>query len=212
MSRTTLRIKADKAKELRCKNLIVVLENPKNLGNIGSVLRNIDALGAEKLYIVDGFNLIPDTWDKVRKSGKLNKVSVSASKWVYVHRFKTTEECLAHLQKNLFVSVVTSPHTKGKENYILHKGTYTQKRLAVWFGNETNGVTDEVVNKSKFCINIPMAGIIESLNLATTTGIVLYEITKQRRNFSDFRTKMKQLDQYEKQSEKNFLKWKAEIK
>lgn len=57
---------------------------------------------------------------------------------------------------------------------------YTQKKLAVWFGNESRGVSDEVITKSEMCINIPMNGIIESLNLGTDTGIVLYEITTQK--------------------------------
>lgn len=45
------------------------------------------------------------------------------------------------------------------------------------------GVSDVAVNNSKMCINLPMCGIIESINLGTCTGIVLYEITKQRRKF-----------------------------
>ena len=63
-------------------------------------------------------------------------------------------------------------------------GTYfTQSKLAVWFGNESRGVSDIVVERSESCISIPMFGMIESLNLATTTGIVLYEVTKQRREY-----------------------------
>jgi tRNA (guanosine-2'-O-)-methyltransferase len=63
--KSNLRIKADNAKKFRCKNLIVVLENPKTIENIGSTLRNVDALGAEKLYVVDGSKLLPESWDKM---------------------------------------------------------------------------------------------------------------------------------------------------
>lgn len=79
--------------------------------------------------------------------------------------------------------MVTSPHVKGKENVVLHEADYTQPRLAVWFGNEGRGISDEAVDASDFCVSIPMFGMIESLNLGTTTGIVLYEITKQRREY-----------------------------
>jgi tRNA (guanosine-2'-O-)-methyltransferase len=79
--------------------------------------------------------------------------------------------------------MVTSPHLAGRKNVILHEGKYTRMKLAVWFGNEAKGVSDKAIENSKACINIPMYGIIESLNLGTTTGIVLYEITKQRREF-----------------------------
>ena len=183
--KSSLRIKADAAKKLRCKNLIVVLENPKTIENVASTLRNIDALGAEKLYVVDGNNLLnAKSWEELRERNSLKKISVSANKWVYTKTFKTTADCADYLNKKNFISVVTSPHIKGKNNVILENGKYTQKRLAVWFGNETRGISEEAVNIAKTCIQIPMAGIIESLNLGTCTGIVLYEIVKQRRNFN----------------------------
>jgi len=182
--KTSLRIKADNAKKHRCKNLIVVLENPKTIENVGSTLRNVDALGAEKLYVVDGYKLLPDDWQSMRDRKSLNKISASAIKWAYVHPFPTVEECINHLKKNDFISVVTSPHIKGKTNVILEDGKYTQKRLAVWFGNESHGISQTAIDNSEFCINIPMSGIIESLNLGTSTGIVLYEITKQRKTYT----------------------------
>ena len=181
--KTTLRIRADKAKEFRCKNLIAVLENPKNIENIGSVIRNVDGLGVEKLYVVDGYKLLPDDWQAMRDKTSLNKISVSAIKWAYVHRFPDTESCIQYLKDNKFTSVVTSPHLKGKKNVMLEDGKFIQKRLAVWFGNESQGVSEKAVDNSEFCVNIQMSGIIESLNLGTCSGIVLYEITKQRRNF-----------------------------
>ena len=181
--RTSLRLKADKASSLRCKNLIVVLENPKTIENIGSTIRNINALGAEKLYVVDGNRLLIDKWDRMRNRNSLNKISASAIKWTFVKTFKNTQECLDYLRYKNFTSIVTSPHIKGKNNVILEQGKYTDKKLAVWFGNESQGISDIAINNSKLCINIPMVGIIESLNLGTTTGIVLYEITKQRRNY-----------------------------
>ena len=79
--------------------------------------------------------------------------------------------------------MVTSPHIKGHNNIVLHEGKYIKMKLAIWFGNESKGISDEAVENAKACINIPMYGIIESLNLGTSTGIVLYEVTKQRREF-----------------------------
>lgn len=178
-----LRIKADKAKKFRCKNLIVVLENPKTIENIGSVIRNIDALGAEKLYVVDGNKLLPKDWQEMRNRRRLNGISVGAIKWSYVKTFETTDQCIEHLNKKMFISIVTSPHLKGRRNVLLEEGKYTQKRLAVWFGNESHGVSDKAIDISAFCVNMQMCGMVESLNLGTSTGIVLYEITKQRRNF-----------------------------
>lgn len=181
--KTTMRQRADAIKPFQCKNLIAVLENPMDMKNIGTVLRNVNALGVEKTYIVDGRKSLPNDWQDLRERKSLAKTSVSASKWSFVKRFDSTEECLAHLEKNRYVSVVTSPHVKGKQNVVLHEGDFTQTRLAVWFGNELRGISDLAIERSDMCVNIPMYGMIESLNLATATGIVLYEITKQRRAY-----------------------------
>ncbi|MCG7498265.1 TrmH family RNA methyltransferase [Vibrio sp. Of7-15] len=180
-----LRKRADEVKDFKCKNLIVVLENPKTLKNIGSVVRNVNALGAEKVYIVDESGSLPDDWQDMRHWNPLVKPSASAVKWSFVKKFNSTASCLEHLESNKFESIATSPHVKGKVNVELGKGNYTQKRLAVWFGNESKGLSEQVIESSCFCINIPMFGIVESLNLGTSSGIVLYEITKQRREFQD---------------------------
>jgi len=116
----TLRQRAKAIKPYRCKNLIAVLENPMDVKNIGTVIRNVNALGVEKTYIVDSRRSLPDDWEKMRERKSLSSTSVSAIKWSFVKRFSSTEECLAHLEKSRFASVVTSPHVKGKDTYILH--------------------------------------------------------------------------------------------
>lgn len=185
--RTNLRIKANKAKQFRCKDFIIVLENPKNLQNIGTVLLNIDALGAEKLYVVDGHNILPEHWAQMRERSKLNDISASAVKWVFIKKFKTTQECIDHLNKKKFRSLSTSPHQAKICNVVLNEGTYTAPRLAVWFGNEARGLSEEVFSYVDANITIPVCGIIESLNLGTSTGIVIHEIANQRRAFSEAR-------------------------
>jgi len=185
-TRSSLRKKAEKIKEFRCKHLIAVIENPDNIMNIGTVIRNVNALGVEKAYVIDQNNSLLGNWQEMRTHPQLKKLSASAIQWSFVKKFKDTASCLEHLKKNGFVSVVTSPHIKGRKNVVLHEGDYTQfKKLAVWFGNETTGISDLAMNESAMCVNIPMFGIIESLNLGTSTGIVLYEIAKQRRAFQD---------------------------
>lgn len=184
-SKTTVRIRADEIKPFICKNLIAVIENPNDIKNIGTVIRNVNALGVEKTYIVDSRKSLPDNWEEIRERKSLSKSSVSAIKWSFVKRFDSTEACISHLEKNRFISVVTSPHVKGKKNVILHEGDYTHPRLAIWFGNESRGISELAVEKSEMCVSIPMFGMIESLNLGTTSGIVLYEITNQRREYQN---------------------------
>jgi tRNA (guanosine-2'-O-)-methyltransferase len=185
-SKSSLRARADKIKDFRCKNLIAVIEYPSDLRNIGTIIRNVNALGVEKAYVVTDHESVPEDWQEMRGRPALNAISASAIKWSFVRKFHDTESCLGHLERNGFVSVVTSPHTKGRTNVILHEADYTKfKKLAVWFGNEGIGISRLALERSELCVNIPMFGIIESLNLGTSSGIVLYEITRQRREFQD---------------------------
>lgn len=183
-SKATVRKRADAIKAFRCKNLIAVIEDPIDIKNIGTVIRNANALGVEKVYIVDPRKALPEDWQEMRERKSLSKTSVSAVKWTFVKRFDSSDKCLDHLERRGFVSVVTSPHVKGKKNVLLHEGDYTtQSKLAVWFGNEKRGITDDAVERSCMCVAVPMFGMIESLNLGTSSGIVLYEVTKQRREY-----------------------------
>lgn len=183
--KTSLRKKADEIKKHRCKNLIAVLENPKDIINIANIIRTVHSLGVEKTYIIDNFGKIPRDWDILREHPSYLRKSASAVKWSFVKVFENTESCIEHLEKKNFVSYVTSPHLKGRENVILHEGDYTDKKVAIWFGNESRGVSEIALENSKECINVPMYGIVESLNLATTAGIVLYEVSKQRRAYDE---------------------------
>ena len=183
-SKPTVRKRAEAIKNFRCKNLIAVIEEPNDIKNIGTVIRNANALGVEKVYVVDPRHALPDDWQDMRERQSLSNTSVSAVKWTFVRRFDSTEACLDHLEKKGFVSIVTSPHVKGKTNAFLHEGDYTEhSKLAVWFGNESRGISPSAVERSEMCVAIPMFGMIESLNLGTSSGIVLYEVARQRREY-----------------------------
>ena len=184
-SKPSVRKRADAIRPFRCKNLIAVIEDPENIKNIGTVIRNVNALGVEKVYVVDPKHSLADDWQELRERPSLSSTSVSAVKWTFVKRFDSTQDCLEHLAKNHFTSIVTSPHRKGHRNEILHDADFTAyTKLAVWFGNESRGISDEAAAASEMCISIPMFGMIESLNLGTSSGIVLYEVTKQRREYA----------------------------
>lgn len=98
-----------------------------------------------------------------------------------MRRFDSTDDCFDHLEKKGFRSIVTSPHVKGKTCLYLHEGDFTAwTKLAVWFGSEAVGISERALERSEMCVSIPMFGMIESLNLGTSSGIVLYEVARQR--------------------------------
>ncbi len=182
--KSSARQRADEIKQFRCKNLIAVLECPTDIKNIGTVIRNVNALGVEKVYVVDPRCSLPDDWQELRDARAVSKTSVSAVKWTFVRRFDSTDACFDYLESKGFRSIVTSPHVKGKTSIFLHEGDYTlHAKLAVWFGSEAVGISDRAVERSDLCVCIPMFGMIESLNVGTSSGIVLYEVAKQRREY-----------------------------
>lgn len=169
-------------KHLQNKYYICVLENPTDIVNIASAMRNISAFGVEKLYVVGNNALVKD-FETSRNNKHLKNVSVGANKWVFVKQFDTTADCIAHLRENRYTIAVTLSHIKGKENVNLYEDTFIQKRLALWFGNEAKGISAEAAAEADMCIQIPMGGIVESLNLGTSTGIILSYIGYQRLRF-----------------------------
>lgn len=192
-SKRSVRARADAIKPFRCKHLIAVIENPTDIKNIGTVIRNVDALGVEKVYVVDERGSLPDDWQAMRGDRPMSKISASAVKWTFVRRFDSTDACFDHLESKNFTSIVTSPHVKGKASIFLDEGDYTvHPKLAVWFGSEAIGISERAVERSAMCVSIPMFGMIESLNLGTSSGIVLYEVAKQRRAYqSQYRMRNK---------------------
>lgn len=161
--------------------IIAVLENPNYIINIGHVIRNVNALGVDKLFVVDGLKRLENDLESLRNRKSLLKHSSGAINFTLVERFDTTEECFNRLSADGFVSVATSPHKLGKQHFLLQQSLLNQPKLAVWFGEEANGLGDFALEHCNFCVTIPMAGGVESLNLATTTAIVLYEAMRQRR-------------------------------
>jgi len=185
MSRTSLRERANKASVFRSKTLVCVVEKPKLINNLMGIVRTAEALGVGKVYLIDDGRLkLPKDWQSMRNNPKLVSLSASGIKWLYLKKFSSTTECLKHLAKKNFTNVGTSPHPLGKKNIPLLDGKYTQHHLAIWFGNETLGLSQEALEACDFCIQIPMYGVIESMNLSSSASIVLNYIVEKRHAFS----------------------------
>lgn len=160
--------------------LVAVLENPNYIHNIGSIIRNINGLGIDQLIVIDGLNRLEKNLDRLRERKTILKHSNGAVKWTSIQVFETVKECVEYLNSENFVSIGTSPHPKCNQNKELTNADLTIPKLAIWFGNESSGLSDEAIESCQSCISIKMKGKVESLNLSTTTGIVLFEAIRQR--------------------------------
>ncbi|HMW60251.1 MAG TPA: MopE-related protein, partial [Leptospiraceae bacterium] len=82
--RQNLRERARAIKPFRCKNLIAVLEEPADYKNVGTVIRNVNALGVEKAYVIDSRNLLPGDWAEMRDRKSLSATSACEAPAGYV--------------------------------------------------------------------------------------------------------------------------------
>jgi tRNA (guanosine-2'-O-)-methyltransferase len=152
---------------LRQPDLRVVLEEVKNTHNASAVVRTCDAAGI--LYV--------DIIHSGEEPFLLNEaISTRAEKWIQFRFHTSAKECLAKLKKKGFKIAGTS---LGKDSIPYTALDYTQP-LAIVFGNESEGISEEALSLSDYRIKIPMLGMVQSLNLSVSAGIILYEAMRQR--------------------------------
>ncbi len=152
---------------LRQPDLRIVLEEVTNTHNASAVVRTCDAAGI--LYL----DIISSTGEPF----PINEaISTRAEKWLHFNYYHSTTECLEELKRKGFKIAVTF---LGDKSIPYTTIDYSQP-LAVVFGNESEGISEEARNFADYIIKIPMIGMVQSLNLSVSVGIILYEAMKQR--------------------------------
>jgi tRNA (guanosine-2'-O-)-methyltransferase len=148
--------------------LTIILENIHDPHNISAMLRTCDAVGILEIYVI----LSKDA--TVRKLGK--RSSASAKKWVKVHYFDNAEACANQLHEKGFKIYATHLSAEAQSLYSLELSS----PVALAFGNEHYGCTDELLKHADGNFIIPMVGMIQSLNVSVACAISLYEALRQR--------------------------------
>lgn len=153
----------------RQKYLTVILENIHDAHNVSAVLRTADSVGIDKIYLVYNQETFP----------RISRISsASAKKWIEVVKFKSVKDCYTDLKKDRYNIYSTGMGT-GKKSYSLYELDLT-KRVALVFGNEHRGLSEEAVNLSDKNFLIPMKGMVQSLNVSVSAAVCLYEALRQR--------------------------------
>ena len=148
-------------------NLTVVLENVQDPHNASAVMRTCDAVGIQEVYILT--TKIP----RHKKWGY--RSSSSALKWLTIHEFDNLEECVADLRKKF--SKILTTHLSS-DAVSLHDINFTES-IALVFGNEHAGVTEEFRALADGNFIIPQMGIIQSLNISVACAVSIYEAMRQ---------------------------------
>lgn len=149
--------------------LLFVLENVRSMHNVGSVFRTCDALGLAGLYLV-GYTPIPPHRD-------IQKTALGATETVLWKHFATTNEALQLLRQNGY-TIIAAEQAEGAtllQDFRVEK----DQRIAVVFGNEVEGVSDEVLAVADVCLEIPQFGAKHSFNVSVSAGIVGWELVRK---------------------------------
>ena len=149
-------------------DLALVLENVFDPHNISAVMRTADAVGVQDIYILN--TKIPQH----KKWGA--RSSSSAAKWLTVHQFDNAADCFSSLRKRY--STILTTHLSS-DAVSLHQVDFTQS-IALVFGNEHSGVSEEIRQLADGNFIIPQTGIIRSLNISVACAVTLYEAYRQK--------------------------------
>lgn len=147
-------------------DVIVVLDDIQDPGNLGTILRTIDSVGLSQVIVS-------------KKSGDVFNPKVVRSTMGAIFRVNIIESenlvnTLKEIKKHKFKVVATSLQTEES----IYDIDYKKKVIII--GNEANGVSKEVLEISDQKVKIPMPGKTESLNAAVATGVILYEYVRQK--------------------------------
>jgi tRNA (guanosine-2'-O-)-methyltransferase len=149
-------------------SLSIVLENVHDPHNVSAVLRSCDAVG-----VID-VHLVYHTGQFFPELGE--KSSASARKWVLTHKHSSIDECYDFLRKEGKKILTTGMSNEARSLYAID---FTEP-IAIVFGNEHTGVSEEAILKADGNMLIPQVGMIQSLNISVACAVTLYEAFRQR--------------------------------
>lgn len=149
-------------------NLTVVLENVFDPHNISAVMRTCDAVGIQEIYVLN--TRIP----RHKKWGA--RSSSSAAKWLTVHQFSDTEACFEALRKKYHKIYCTHLSQDAANLYTLN----LTESVALVFGNEHAGISEELIHLCDGNFIIPQVGMIQSLNISVACAVTVYEAFRQK--------------------------------
>jgi tRNA (guanosine-2'-O-)-methyltransferase len=156
----------------RTRYITIALEDIYQSHNASAVLRTCDCLGIQDVHIIENknrYNLNPD-------------VELGSAQWLSLHKYSGENNpaltAITHLKSQGYRIVATSPHTNdvSLDDFDLSEGP-----VAILFGTEMRGLTNETLAAADEYLRIPMSGFTESFNISVSAAIVLYTLTHQLR-------------------------------
>jgi tRNA (guanosine-2'-O-)-methyltransferase len=152
----------------RQNDLTVVLENVFDPHNISAVMRTADAVGVQEVYVLNSRIGPHKRWGA--------KSSSSASKWLTINQYTDPATCFTELRRKY--DLILTTHLSAEAISLYHIDF--SKSTALVFGNEHDGVSEEIRKMADGNFVIPQVGIIRSLNISVACAVSLYEAFRQK--------------------------------
>lgn len=166
--------------EYRTKHIAVVLEDIYQPHNASAVLRSCDLTGVLDVHIIENKN----------EYDVNPEVALGSSKWLNLMKYNNHEnntvEALNSLKKQGYKIIATTPH---KESVDLDS-LQLDNKIAVVFGTELTGLSEEAINQADEYLRIPMYGFTESYNISVSAALTLFTLTQRLRK-SDINWRLK---------------------
>jgi len=158
------RVSVEKFNDLDKIPLVCVLDNIRSQHNIGSIFRTSDAFRLSELFLC-GITATPP-------NREINKSALGATESVKWRYFADVVAAIDELKSEGYtiIAIEQAVGSKTLQEFVPEKNS----KIALVFGNEVNGVSDEVMQKVDVCLEIPQFGTKHSFNVSVTAGIVLY--------------------------------------
>lgn len=187
------RVSSEKYRELPDSGIVVVLDNVRSAHNVGSVFRTSDSFKVDKVFLC-GICPVPPSAE-IHKSGLGAEDSVGwehcEDTMVAVERLRDEEYTIVSVEQTVnsvkldrFRPYATQGSAEGTSQESAAEtsniGPIPSKKYALIFGNEVDGVSQEVVDASDFSLEIPQFGMKHSLNISVSAGVVLWHLTLAR--------------------------------
>lgn len=159
---------AQNAKIDYTQDIIVVLDDVQDPGNLGTILRTVDSIGLNQIIVskgtADAFN------------SKVVRSTMGAIFRIKIIEVENLAQAIKEMRKHHFKLMVTSLQTKNS----IYDIDFNKKIIVI--GNEANGVSKEIQDMADEKAKIPMLGRNESLNASVAAGVVMYEYVRQKLN------------------------------
>ena len=151
-------------------NIYVVLDNIRSAQNVGSFFRTSDSLGVDKIMLC-GITSIPP-------NKEIFKTALGATESVQWEHYENTSQCIELLKEKGFIIICVEQTEK---SLMLDEYEFNiNKNICLVFGNEIEGVSNNIIELADVCIEIPQLGTKHSLNVSVAGGIVIWDLVSKK--------------------------------